>query len=52
MNPKQVFVDAVGVTGLGSLGAGLYMLRPWTAFVVLGILLLLFSVSASRGRKE
>lgn len=45
---KELFVDLVGVAGMGFLFYGLHMLFPWLAFSVVGVLMIVFAVVASR----
>lgn len=49
--PDLALADFLIFLGLGSLGTGLWWLRPWISLTVLGALLLILGLLGSVGRK-
>lgn len=45
---RKVLADLFIVTGLASLGVGLWMVAPWIALAVVGVLLILFGLLMAR----
>jgi len=43
--------DIVAVFGLGSLGAGLWLYRPWVSLSVVGVLLIVAGLMLGKGER-
>ena len=49
---KIPLADVLFIIGLGSIGYGLFMVREWLAYLVIGLILLIVACGLGRGESR
>lgn len=52
MKIKELLIDAVALVGLAALGYGVWLIHKPSSFIVIGILLIIWSVMSSLGSND